>query len=543
MLQKLHSQAELLKTSFNALSGEAKLGTCISLLGVFAFTYWWLFTPRYPKAPTLRVSKKPWIFGELEDAKLYVTNSIDLLQIGWEQYSKHGTNYLLNTPKGKIYIVAPRYMDEVRRAPETHVDNTIANSQLTQVAWTLHRRLAWDQFHFHTPISKSLTESLGPRLLDVVEEAKMSIKDYIGSEKDWTPKKMYPVGFEIVTRTANRLLFGEKLARDKEFQDLSVNYTNVLFGGAEMIRSWPNFVKPFIMWLRTDIYSAQAIARKHLYPVIDQRIKAEDAYNRAGRQAEWKKIKPDDAIQWVLDVAPPDQRKADITVYRMLHINIAAIHTSSITLLEAFYFLAIFPEFHDELRDEIVRVFRQEKKWTKQALTHLMKLDSFLTEALRFCPFTALKMQRYTVKDWTLSDGTVIPKGVYFWCNFTALSLDEDTYKDAHRFDPWRMYRKRQEPGQANQHQFVMTSDTNLTFGHGKKACPGRFFAANEIKILMALLITNYEIRCTNIRGVEEIRRGGWINITKNPINHPIVDFKPRDDQIPEDIRHLFLDI
>ncbi|KEF54118.1 uncharacterized protein A1O9_09913 [Exophiala aquamarina CBS 119918] len=355
---------------------------------------------------------------------------------------------------------------------------------------------------------------------------------------------MHPLGFDIVTRTANRLIFGKELTRNREFHDLSVNYTTVLFGGAEMIRSWPNFLKSFLMLFRTDIRNAQKIAKKHLFPIIDRRIKEEDSYVRAGRGAEWKKIKPDDAIQWVLDVAPADQRRADIMVFRMLHINIAAIHTSSTSFLEAFYFLAIFPEFHEELRAEIVQVFREEKQWTKQALTHLVKLDSFLVEALRFCPFTSLKFQRYIIKDWTMKDGTMIPKGVFCWGNWAALSLDENVNENPYKFDPWRMYRKRQEAGQAHQNQLVMTSTTNLTFGHGKKACPGRFFAANEIKVLMTLLITSYDIRCLNIPGgVEEIRKNGYTNITKNPIDYPVVEFKSRSQEIPEDIRLLFTEI
>ncbi|KAB8075104.1 hypothetical protein BDV29DRAFT_190449 [Aspergillus leporis] len=55
----------------------------------------------------------------------------------------------------------------------------------------------------------------------------------------------------------------------------------------------------------------------------------------------------------------------------------------------------------------------------------------------------------------TLSDGTLIPKGA-----FTM----------------------RQQPRQESRWHFVTTSPEHRVFGHGKRSCPGRFFAGNDIK-------------------------------------------------------------
>lgn len=40
----------------------------------------------------------------------------------------------------------------------------------------------------------------------------------------------------------------------------------------------------------------------------------------------------------------------------------------------------------------------------------------------------------------------------------------------------------------------VTTSSQFLGWGHGKFACPGRFFAATVMKTLLALVLVNYEI-------------------------------------------------
>jgi cytochrome P450 len=39
-----------------------------------------------------------------------------------------------------------------------------------------------------------------------------------------------------------------------------------------------------------------------------------------------------------------------------------------------------------------------------------------------------------------------------------------------------------------------MPSDHFLAWGHGRHACPGRFFAAHLMKIMLAHVLVNYDI-------------------------------------------------
>ena len=43
--------------------------------------------------------------------------------------------------------------------------------------------------------------------------------------------------------------------------------------------------------------------------------------------------------------------------------------------------------------------------------------------------------------------------------------------------------------------QYVASNPASLSFGYGRHACPGRFFAAQEIKAIMAYILHNYDIR------------------------------------------------
>lgn len=72
--------------------------------------------------------------------------------------------------------------------------------------------------------------------------------------------------------------------------------------------------------------------------------------------------------------------------------------------------------------------------------------------------------------------------------------MDPEVTPDPQRFDPLRSYRQRLAPDQANLHQFVTTDKNHLEFGHGRYACSGRFFAAHEIKMILAHIILHYDL-------------------------------------------------
>lgn len=84
----------------------------------------------------------------------------------------------------------------------------------------------------------------------------------------------------------------------------------------------------------------------------------------------------------------------------------------------------------------------------------------------------------------------------------------EDTYEEAEKFNPFRFEWKlvAVSTGSAKQKfgngggkvelaKFSTTSMQHLGFGHGRNACPGRFLADGQLKMLMAYLVVNYDLR------------------------------------------------
>lgn len=162
------------------------------------------------------------------------------------------------------------------------------------------------------------------------------------------------------------------------------------------------------------------------------------------------------------------------------------------------YDLAVSPECIGPLRDEIRSVMAEHNGTiTTRALQQMMKLDSFMRESLRLHPPLTTTSHREVIQPFSFSNGQKIPAGATIELPSRAVGRDAANYPDSQVFDGFRHYRARQT-GTARDHarnQFVTSNEQNLVFGYGKHACPGRFFAANEIKMLLARIILEFDFK------------------------------------------------
>lgn len=101
-----------------------------------------------------------------------------------------------------------------------------------------------------------------------------------------------------------------------------------------------------------------------------------------------------------------------------------------------------------------------------------------------------------------LSTGHVIPHGTTIAfgnpylteTNIKYSPLTDEAQPPLDEFHPFRYSNIRQISGQENGHQFVLADANSPSFGYGRHACPGRFFASNEIKVLLVQLIQRYDL-------------------------------------------------
>ena len=206
-------------------------------------------------------------------------------------------------------------------------------------------------------------------------------------------------------------------------------------------------------------------------------------------------------LTWMIQSA----EGAETDPYHLAHlevvISLASIHTTQMNAVHVLYDLAAHPEYIAELRDEIIEVAHEGGGWQKASYSKLRKLDSFMKESQRFNPPSMLSYHRVIQQDHFLSDGTYLPSGSHICMPVNAIQNDADVTPDPHVFDALRYYKYRQREGEGHRHQFATTEKNLLNFGHGKYACPGRFFASLEIKVILAPLIMNYDFELTAHQG------------------------------------------
>ena len=95
----------------------------------------------------------------------------------------------------------------------------------------------------------------------------------------------------------------------------------------------------------------------------------------------------------------------------------------------------------------------------------------------------------------SLPDGTFVPKGTKLEINTCSIHADKELYENPKEFDGLRFYKMRQGPGQENKYKYSSVGREDLSWGFGRHACPGRYLSAVNIKLILAELLMNYDIK------------------------------------------------
>jgi cytochrome P450 len=94
-------------------------------------------------------------------------------------------------------------------------------------------------------------------------------------------------------------------------------------------------------------------------------------------------------VSWILGHYKTNEKpSAELLGQEQLLASFAAIHTTSLTVTQALFDLALYPEYVAELRTEVNQVASEalDGKLGKDSMQKLRKLDSFLKESQRVHP-------------------------------------------------------------------------------------------------------------------------------------------------------------
>ncbi|OCK76206.1 cytochrome P450 [Lepidopterella palustris CBS 459.81] len=393
---------------------------------------------------------------------------------------------------GPLIVIPPKYTEEIRLDERMTFKSWLKKDFFTEYPGFEGFKPAVDNNVFIDSVRIGLTQSLGQIVGILEKETKLCLNESMPLSNEWQETHFDKVALRMIARLSSRTFLPEPLCYNEEWLKISVDYTVDFFTAAYVLRLFPPPIRAVVHWflpytrkLRQSVATARGI--------IEPEVKRRKLEREAAIQAGEKPKKYVDALAWVESVSEKSGEYCD-PVYAQLNYALGAVHTTSITFTNTVYNLISQPESIELLREEFISVFKEVGEWNKTSLYKLKLMDSFMKESNRLNPASFMTVNRVANVDITLSDGTVIPKNAALSIPNTSL-VDPHFWENPHQFNGKRFFDMRQKPDNESKHQFVTTSDEYLPFGHGKHACPGRFFASNEIKVLLCHLIMNYDFK------------------------------------------------
>jgi cytochrome P450 len=433
----------------------------------------------------------------------------------YTKYTSKGQAAILPLLTSNVVMLPPSDIKFVADAPTTQLNLHESITEIFQFDYTLtnpdvNRR----PVHQHTLVT-SLTKEIGNLVPDMLDEASMVFEKVWGVSDQWKQVNVYLTAREIIGYVSNRVFFGAQICRDPNVVELGMSFTLDIPIAGFILRVCAPSIRPFIAPLATlrARYDTWRF-RRVVTPAIKRRVEEFDARARDPEAHKRRASVPNDFLEWSVKQA---KEAGDPSLYSphrladsLLLLNFASIHNSTFALVNAIIDLVCWdkPEVIDELRAEVSSALAgQDGQWNKRSLANMHKLDSLLRESMRLHSALPGGISRVV----TAKEGVDTPSGVHLSYGTMAmvptLSYVRDTTlfgEGADEFKPFRFAEQRADQDatyvERARKAFPTTGTDFLAFGHGRNACPGRFFVASELKLVVGLVFACSSHYCRSLR-------------------------------------------
>ncbi|KAF2106359.1 cytochrome P450 [Lophiotrema nucula] len=389
-----------------------------------------------------------------------------------------------------MVILPHSAVSEIKSLPEKQMS---LNKELYVRFLGRYTLLGQDDDEMVSVIKHDLYRSLSDVFDNVlVDEAIYGVAASVGACKDWTPLAPFNVTARIITMLNGRTFVGLPLSRNEDWIHSTIAFTTEGDIVAQSLRPYPSLIRPVVAPFLPAVRSLkkhQALVSKKTQPLIEAHFARSASEkkdpNQSGRLLSWLLGKYKNGTS-------PNRIAKDY-----LLSSAASIPIPASLLTHILFELGKRPEYVEPLRLELrAAVEKNGGKFSYNCLGSLDKMDSFIKETQRLNSHGLIMMTRRTTAKFTMSDGTVIPKDVSVGVSNYGLNMSPTIHENPEEFRGFRFSDLRQsKPGVGARTQFVSTGLDNLNWGYGNHACPGRHFAAAEIKLTLAYLLSNYDLK------------------------------------------------
>ncbi|KAF6816600.1 cytochrome p450 oxidoreductase [Colletotrichum musicola] len=399
---------------------------------------------------------------------------------------------MLSLPGMQMAVLPQSEIETIRSLPESVVSIKKHHYDVFLGEYTYMGTKADE---FDSAMRNVLTRNTPAMLACFTAEVEYAIKQNIQATKqDWTTVKPRQAMSRVASLMSGRAFVGLPLSRDETWVEATVNYTQNVSWAWMILNLLPGPVRfvvaPFLPQVRA-LKQQRAINEHKLAPLLAQRGLAADAAGRGSGHEPGG-----DLIDWFISQYTHTPSARELGRDQLLATFASIYNLSNALSYIVFDLAATKPEDVEAMRQEIHEVLGPDRVLDKNSLVKMRKLDSFAKESQRLSPPSLVNIPRIVTSPDGLrtSTGHVIPTGTRMTINSHAINQDPAIYPNPSEFDPLRFSRLRDEPGQELKLQHASTGLDNINFGHGLWACPGRFFASAQIKVVLVYLLTHFDV-------------------------------------------------
>ncbi|KAL9013477.1 MAG: hypothetical protein Q9173_001833 [Seirophora scorigena] len=474
----------------------------VVLFAIFALRN--LTYTRGVKIPEAPIVGAKWWWEPLFITKYrYTTNAWQIIHDGYTKYKD--SPFTIVRPESIVTVLPKKYVHELRNVPESKLYAFQALADDLVGRYSGIDIMLGSDLNFHA-VQNKLTPRIGAFTAIVQDELDFAMQQdfpkcngicpppqyYNRTNPPPSPGKPVLADFNtiilrIVSRITLRTFVGLPLCRNEELLRLNCQIVEHIFTTMVIMRLFPLFLHPVIARLLPPYWHIQRI-KARIVAIVAPMIRHRQS---SAEKSDHKP--PEDVLQWYIDLAKPEEAHPDNIATRYIYAVLGSLFSVSGAVKDTLYEMCARPECVAPLREEISAALQEDGGWKKSTPGKLVKLDGFMREVQRVNPPSALGFKRVVLapSGLTLSSGLHLPKTTYI-CVPTTSHLDPDFPCPA-TFDPSR-YLPPSSSITTHHQGFTTTSPSHLHFGHGRHACPGRFFAAAEIKAVVARVVMGWEL-------------------------------------------------
>ena len=310
------------------------------------------------------------------------------------------------------------------------------------------------------------------------------------------------------------------LGRDAVFIENAIRYVDSIPINALLLKLFPSPFRAIVARVITlGTWRFYRRCARRLERIFENRIVAwhKDSSSMQNTYADW-------SVNDAMKRQNPADKSPDMLSRRLMTLNFAAIHTSTMTTVNLILDLFSGPAGKACLAAITAECQALSEKygaeWSSARIAEMVMTDSALRESMRLSGFGSKAFSRKVMarESVMLSNGVFVPHGEIICLSGYSMHHDESIYPRPYGFCYDRFLKPQHGSGDGGRETRMLikaAATTELTYavwGHGKHACPGRFFAVNLIKMIVAHMVQHYEVKPWDVRPANM-----WIGDTPVP--------------------------